>query len=221
MVSMPAPPSSPPIGDFAAGPKARKKNATPSHAHRRWITTIHRREAKTWLGSKLRRAPDVQAIFFRRRHQPRRPPLANIKPGSPVPTWGMGTSPSPGEPPSGWPHTLLDSQTTTAGLPGPDVGKRWPSRLVATAEESCLNIRYGCTRRLRQRAVAEQSRFRKICPQGRRCCLGGELGFPHPAKVVVSVRNGLIWCPAQRPDCNSLMSSFMACVMLCTGLRWQ
>ena len=60
MVSMPAPPSSPPIGAFAAGPKARKKKATPSHAHRRWITTIHRREAKTWLGSKLRRAPDVR-----------------------------------------------------------------------------------------------------------------------------------------------------------------
>ena len=29
VVSMPAPPSSPPIGDFAAGPKARKKKATP------------------------------------------------------------------------------------------------------------------------------------------------------------------------------------------------
>jgi len=37
----------PPIGAFAAGTKARKK-ASPSHAHRRWITTIHRRQAKTW-----------------------------------------------------------------------------------------------------------------------------------------------------------------------------
>ena len=34
-------------------------------------------------------APEAQAIYFRRRHQPSRPPLAKIKPGSPVPTWGM------------------------------------------------------------------------------------------------------------------------------------
>ena len=36
-----------------------------------------------------------QAIFFRSRHQPRRPPLAKIKPGSPVPTLGMGTATRP------------------------------------------------------------------------------------------------------------------------------
>src|SRR5215831_18347198 len=29
--------------------------------------------------------PEAQAIFFRRRHQPRRPPPANIRPGSPAP----------------------------------------------------------------------------------------------------------------------------------------
>jgi hypothetical protein len=36
-------------------------------------------------------APKVQAIFFRRRHQPRRPPQANIRPGSPAPATGPGT----------------------------------------------------------------------------------------------------------------------------------
>ena len=33
----------------------------------------------------------VQAIFRRRRHQARRPPLAKIRPGSPAPTMGPGT----------------------------------------------------------------------------------------------------------------------------------
>jgi hypothetical protein len=33
-----------------------------------------------------------QAIFCRRRHQPRRPPLAKISPGSPAPTMGAGTA---------------------------------------------------------------------------------------------------------------------------------
>src|SRR5262249_6007657 len=33
----------------------------------------------------------VQAIFRRRRHQVRRPPLAKIRPGSPAPTIGPGT----------------------------------------------------------------------------------------------------------------------------------
>src|SRR5262245_33700855 len=37
-------------------------------------------------------ALDVQAIFFRRRHQPRRPPLAKIRPGSPAPAMGPGTA---------------------------------------------------------------------------------------------------------------------------------
>ena len=35
---------------------------------------------------------DVQAVFSRRRHQPRRPPLAKISPGSPAPTTGPGTA---------------------------------------------------------------------------------------------------------------------------------
>jgi hypothetical protein len=33
-----------------------------------------------------------QALFFRRRHQPRRPPLAKIRPGSPAPAMGPGVS---------------------------------------------------------------------------------------------------------------------------------
>jgi hypothetical protein len=39
----------------------------------------------------VRIAPEVQAIFCRRRHQPRRPPPAKIRPGSPAPTMGPGT----------------------------------------------------------------------------------------------------------------------------------
>src|SRR5262245_48931211 len=35
---------------------------------------------------------DVQAIFFRRRHHPRSPPPAKIRPGSPAPTMGPGTA---------------------------------------------------------------------------------------------------------------------------------
>src|SRR5215471_1863476 len=34
---------------------------------------------------------DVQATFHRRRHQPRRPPPAKIRPGSPAPAMGPGT----------------------------------------------------------------------------------------------------------------------------------
>jgi hypothetical protein len=33
-----------------------------------------------------------QTIFFRRRHQPSRPPLAKIRPGSPAPAMGPGTA---------------------------------------------------------------------------------------------------------------------------------
>jgi hypothetical protein len=36
--------------------------------------------------------PEAQAIFCRRRHQARRPPLAKIRPGTPAPTLGPGTS---------------------------------------------------------------------------------------------------------------------------------
>src|SRR5262249_40316934 len=39
-----------------------------------------------------RAPPEAQAIFCRRRHQPRRPPPAKIRPGSPAPTMGPGTA---------------------------------------------------------------------------------------------------------------------------------
>src|SRR5215472_5227700 len=35
---------------------------------------------------------DIRAIFFRRRHQPRRPAPPNSSPGSPAPTIGPGTA---------------------------------------------------------------------------------------------------------------------------------
>jgi hypothetical protein len=34
----------------------------------------------------------AQAVFFRRRHQPRRLPLAKIRPGRPAPAMGPGTA---------------------------------------------------------------------------------------------------------------------------------
>jgi hypothetical protein len=40
---------------------------------------------------KFARRADAQAIFCRRRHQPRRPPLAKIRPGRPAPAIGPGT----------------------------------------------------------------------------------------------------------------------------------
>src|SRR5262249_17136191 len=47
----------------------------------------------------------LQAIFRRRRHQPRRPPLAKIRPGRPAPATGPGTACGvmvPEKPVSGW-----------------------------------------------------------------------------------------------------------------------
>src|SRR5262249_32817545 len=39
-------------------------------------------------------ASDIQALFFRRRHQPRRPPLAKIRPGVLYPRWEQARSPA-------------------------------------------------------------------------------------------------------------------------------
>ena len=45
------------------------------------------RERRVWVAP-----PDAQALFCRRRrHQPRRPPLAKIRPGRPAPAMGPGT----------------------------------------------------------------------------------------------------------------------------------
>jgi hypothetical protein len=46
-----------------------------------------------WLKRRVQMTPEAQAIFFRRRHQPRTPPSAKIRPGSPAPaTGGRGES---------------------------------------------------------------------------------------------------------------------------------
>jgi hypothetical protein len=42
-------------------------------------------------------ALSIQALFCRRRHQARRPPLAKIRPGRPAPTIGPGTGQGPSE----------------------------------------------------------------------------------------------------------------------------
>src|SRR5215510_5260625 len=60
-------------------------------------TVETRREAMLVGQGRLRcqlavaRVVDAQAIFLRRRHQPRRPVLAAIRPGSPAPAMGPGT----------------------------------------------------------------------------------------------------------------------------------
>jgi hypothetical protein len=47
---------------------------------------------QTTTGGPPSRVPNsAQAVFCRRRHQARRPPQANIRPGSPAPTTGPGT----------------------------------------------------------------------------------------------------------------------------------
>ena len=66
-------------------------------------THVHHRSAYVGAaaGRRRSRAPDglcglrVQAIFRRRRHQPRRPPLAKIRPGRPAPAMGPGTANAP------------------------------------------------------------------------------------------------------------------------------
>src|SRR5262249_49535510 len=57
------------------------------------------------------RPPDVQAIFCRRRHQPRRPPLAKIRPGRPAPAMGAGTG--------GWSNTVVSMNAPTSPCGGP------------------------------------------------------------------------------------------------------
>jgi hypothetical protein len=52
-------------------------------------------------------ASDAQAIFFRRRHQPKRPTLAKIiRPGSPAPARGPGTA-----------ATVVGTRKKLSGLP--------------------------------------------------------------------------------------------------------
>ena len=44
---------------------------------------------RDWFGNRWL-CFDAQAVFCRRRHQPRRPPLARIRPGRPAPAMGPG-----------------------------------------------------------------------------------------------------------------------------------
>jgi hypothetical protein len=67
-------------GGLDAGRPEGERNLRPRPDRKR---DVKRRE---------RIATNVQAIFFRRRHQPRRPPLAKIRPGRPAPTIGPGTA---------------------------------------------------------------------------------------------------------------------------------
>jgi hypothetical protein len=54
---------------------------------------IWEHDPTTALGKRrVQIALDAQAVFCRRRHQPRRPPPANIRPGSPAPVMGPGTA---------------------------------------------------------------------------------------------------------------------------------
>ena len=55
---------------------------------------------------------DAQAIFFRRRHQPRRPPATAMRPGRPAPTIGPGT----GVGPTG--VVMINAPTSPCGGPG-------------------------------------------------------------------------------------------------------
>ena len=53
----------------------------------RFATTLIAGSVAAVLGSSV-----AQALFCRRRHQPRRPPLAKIRPGRPAPAMGPGTA---------------------------------------------------------------------------------------------------------------------------------
>jgi hypothetical protein len=56
----------------------------------RWLLPTEANERRQFTS---RLADAVQAIFCRRRHQPRSPPLTKIRPGSPAPATGDETSP--------------------------------------------------------------------------------------------------------------------------------
>ena len=70
---------------------SRHLAATPKTLGRALIN----RDCSAIAGCRKRRvriAPETQAIFCRRRHQPRRPPPAKIRPGRPAPAMGPGTA---------------------------------------------------------------------------------------------------------------------------------
>jgi hypothetical protein len=70
-----------PAGGNTCAPQSARRDLRP-------CTHKSRLFGNRWLSQTRRSARDVQAIFCRRRHQARRPPLAKIRPGRPVPTMG-------------------------------------------------------------------------------------------------------------------------------------
>ena len=78
----------------------------------------------------------VQAIFFRRRHQPSRPPPAKIRPGRPAPAMGPGTAAG----------VMLKSATPTPTNPDGTVTVR-TSPFKPTVADKVFN--YGCPRKCR------------------------------------------------------------------------
>src|SRR5262245_31050985 len=89
----------------------------------------------------MRTTLQAQAIFCRRRPQPSRPPLANIKPGSPVPTWGMGTATGP------------------PGIVLVEPAKPYPLELVSS--DSNVHFRY-------QRAQLRVTATSKVCQRAKK-----------------------------------------------------
>src|SRR5262249_18180521 len=55
-------------------------------------TGLGRACSRLAIAIRVRVVPDAQAVFCRRRHQLRRPPLARIRPGRPAPRMGPGTT---------------------------------------------------------------------------------------------------------------------------------
>src|ERR1700741_1191777 len=93
------------VVSFLSGPQSLIMNSTARHHGK----PRPQRDA-SWLQCTLRNqwaASSVEALFCRRRHQPRRPALAKIRPGRPAPAMGAGT--------------VLNCRSNTALVPIPQV----------------------------------------------------------------------------------------------------
>ena len=94
----------------------------------------------------------AQAVFRRRRHQPRRPPPAKIKPGNPAPTMGPGT----GTP--GMKESVAGSKENVAAV-----------TVVAAVipEKASVKLAGPTTKGLNIPLVIEALAFVKLPPEGR------------------------------------------------------
>jgi len=72
----------------SAVPSSSNFPASHSDSEPGLIAQSYRTFSSSPLGRPTRVAPEAQAIFRRRRYKPRRPPLAEMRPGSPAPTMG-------------------------------------------------------------------------------------------------------------------------------------